>query len=1193
MKIPTDFDLTDVLTDQKASPPPRKPRLQKHDIFMDIKKFKAVDDHAIKVSQQRHRSFRGLIWHLVYSSKYVTKDVDKARVLFKWMVERDPNRKVFDTNSGENTVENIIEEFKHGRSTHAQIYQILCLYAGLHCKIISGKAKGKDYRPADSCSDEKYQHCWNAVCIEGNWLPVDTKWASKRKTHTGSEEFYFLTDPEKLLLSHWSSDPVWQLVERPISLAEFENLPFVKPHFFVCGLNFMANVKCVLQPKRGQLKWDLGVTKPTKFFYKMISVETGSQTADGQELKSFVYHEVHSGRAYFILRTPPQGDYWLKLFAKRLKTNRTEESSKFQEVVSYKVHIDRTCIEDDPLPSCWDRIWGPGVRSEKMCLYPVQKRGTITTTEKSICIEINKTRPVNVYCRCLRNDWNGKELQKCIKIQDNDTKAYVVLTMPMSGEYGLEIYGSFPNQPENVYTHVCQYLVVCTRRDDDRNEELLQQYLLSPEHRCADVVEKMTVKKETLVTSIPNGLGSPPASFQLSLVNMNNSDLPDPVPANHVTIHSNNNNNTWEQHIKRVCEENFSTFRELMWDLIYSKNIDDDITKARILFMWLASKKPQDLLFDDIEPGSPEEVLRGLCNGRTTYAMAFNTLCLHSGLPCRVITGVAKGSDYKPGQPLGPGSNHHTWNVVLIDGAWRLVDVRFARRPLQMESGEINYEIDSHFFLTHPDQFIYTHYPDDIRWQLLDHHVSEEEFCNMPVMTPHFFLLGMDILSHKCANIYSTDQVYIALKYPSNRTYNFTFSLQELNGSDDFQGIKYNRYGMLEAAEGMVTFRIRLPKTGTFDLKVYAKEDMSDKKENMFAEICEYIIIQEAISETTHKPYPPCAYQYWGVGSAFHKFGLITSQQSAVIDTVNGEAKITIISPKPMQFRTRLLHHENAAEYEGYVTQRTTDTQNVFNVTAPFKGEFGLEIYAKDPDTDTKKMRHVAQFLILCSEDVQTLQLPKLPSGFLGPQPMLVKYEITAASHPDQVIHTDHNNIEIIFKTLEGMRFTASLAEAETSRDCSENVFIQSDDTEVKLLVSLPRTGFFILCVHGNPFTDNSHQIPGLYNYLIYCKTVNQEVIEYPKQFGYWKEGCYMWKPMSIKPGLNGEFVPFAVRVPRATTVAVVVNKDWTPLVLSEESGIWEGSVQINCNEPSNKAVLVASYGGDQLRFATLLEYIL
>lgn len=563
----------------------------------------------------------------------------------------------------------------------------------------------------------------------------------------------------------------------------------------------------------------------------------------------------------------------------------------------------------------------------------------------------------------------------------------------------------------------------------------------------------------------------------------------------------------------------------------------------------------------------------------------------HSGLPCKVITGVAKGSDYKPGQPLGPGSNHHTWNVVFIDGAWRLVDVRFARRPMQSQSGEMNYEVDRHFFLTHPAQFIYTHYPDDIRWQLLDPRVSEEEFCSMPIMTPHFFLLGMDLLSHKVAKIYSKNEVYIALKYPKNRSFNFTFSINDANENDEFEGTKYNRYAMLEAAEGMVTFRLRLPKVGTYDLIIYAKEDVPDKKENMFAEICEYKIIQEDLSEVAHKPYPPCAYQSWGVGTAFHKFGLLTTQNSAFVDTVQGEVKIEITSPKPMQFRSRLLHHENSSEYEGYVTYKSMNEKTVFNVTAPFKGEFGLEIYAKDPDTDTKKMRHVAQFLICCAEDVDTIQLPKLPSGFLGPQPMLVKYEIVAASHPDPVIQLDNNSLEVVFKTLEGMRFTASMSEAETNIECSEHVFIQSDELEVKLIVQLPKTGFFVLCVHGNPFTDNSHQIPGLYNYLIYCKSVTKPTIPFPKQFGYWKEGCYMYKPMTIKSGLNGDFVPFSVRVPRATTVAVVVNKDWTPLVLNEETGLWEGSVQMNCTDPSNKVVLVASYADDQLRFATLLEY--
>lgn len=47
----------------------------------------------------------------------------------------------------------------------------------------------------------------------------------------------------------------------------------------------------------------------------------------------------------------------------------------------------------------------------------------------------------------------------------------------------------------------------------------------------------------------------------------------------------------------------------------------------RILFQWLATMKPQNLTFDSVDIGSPEETLRGLQTQRTTYAMAYNTLC--------------------------------------------------------------------------------------------------------------------------------------------------------------------------------------------------------------------------------------------------------------------------------------------------------------------------------------------------------------------------------------------------------------------------------------------------------------------------------------------------------------------------------------------------------------------------------------
>jgi len=60
------------------------------------------------------------------------------------------------------------------------------------------------------------------------------------------DEHYFLTDPDEFIQEFRASDPQWQLLERPISLEEFEALPFVRSIFFHYGLEYTEPTKSVL-----------------------------------------------------------------------------------------------------------------------------------------------------------------------------------------------------------------------------------------------------------------------------------------------------------------------------------------------------------------------------------------------------------------------------------------------------------------------------------------------------------------------------------------------------------------------------------------------------------------------------------------------------------------------------------------------------------------------------------------------------------------------------------------------------------------------------------------------------------------------------------------------------------------------------------------------------------------------------------
>jgi len=52
------------------------------------------------------------------------------------------------------------------------------------------------------------------------------------------DDHYFLTDPREFIYEFFPLQEEWQLLKRPISLREFENLPFVRSLFFRYGLHF-------------------------------------------------------------------------------------------------------------------------------------------------------------------------------------------------------------------------------------------------------------------------------------------------------------------------------------------------------------------------------------------------------------------------------------------------------------------------------------------------------------------------------------------------------------------------------------------------------------------------------------------------------------------------------------------------------------------------------------------------------------------------------------------------------------------------------------------------------------------------------------------------------------------------------------------------------------------------------------------
>jgi len=124
-----------------------------------------------------------------------------------------------------------------------------------------------------------------------------------------------------------------------------------------------------------------------------------------------------------------------------------------------------------------------------------------------------------------------------------------------------------------------------------------------------------------------------------------------------------------------------------------------------------------------------------LCNG---YARLFKTLCDYAGIRTELVTGYARDgwSNYK-------FRSNHTWNAVYVDSAWHLVDATWASGFISF-SNEFVKQYDDTYFFPDPAQFIYTHYPEDLKWSLLSNPPTLREFYQAPFRLMPFIKYGID-----------------------------------------------------------------------------------------------------------------------------------------------------------------------------------------------------------------------------------------------------------------------------------------------------------------------------------------------------------------------------------------------------------------------------------------------------------------
>lgn len=151
-------------------------------------------------------------------AEYVKQNIDtdnrRLRAIYRWV---SGNIK-YDTDSanvinmGLNVEARITYALRRRRGVcenYAAIFNDICLKAGLITYKVDGYTKQNGFV-------DKTGHSWCAVFIDNKWLLCDPTWDSG----TGDTK-WLLVPPSQMIETHMPFDPMWQLLDHPISHRQF------------------------------------------------------------------------------------------------------------------------------------------------------------------------------------------------------------------------------------------------------------------------------------------------------------------------------------------------------------------------------------------------------------------------------------------------------------------------------------------------------------------------------------------------------------------------------------------------------------------------------------------------------------------------------------------------------------------------------------------------------------------------------------------------------------------------------------------------------------------------------------------------------------------------------------------------------------------------------------------------------------
>ncbi len=301
------------------------PGLPPHEVMTRIR-FELIDQYVSDIPPSAEKSLESLYSYLI---KPARNDFERVRAIYRW-ITTNINYDIEASMRQEQSFimpDDILSEKLAVCYGFSNLFQHLCQLAGLEAVIIGGWARGRT--GVEKIFVDENLHAWNAVKIENGWYLVDCTWGAGIFTNEGfvkqPVDFYFLTEPRKLIYTHFPEMSKCQLLTEIVTEDEFSRFPLVRDRFFEYDIDFSENANGTIE---------VNGTDSLSFITPENVLLIARLKQDNQEVNGHWTLAQRRGNYYQVhFKLPEPGNFTLGIYGRK----REQNNSLFSDLLWFNI----------------------------------------------------------------------------------------------------------------------------------------------------------------------------------------------------------------------------------------------------------------------------------------------------------------------------------------------------------------------------------------------------------------------------------------------------------------------------------------------------------------------------------------------------------------------------------------------------------------------------------------------------------------------------------------------------------------------------------------------------------------------------------------------------------------------------------------------------------------------------------------